>query len=243
MAFRRLKMRKDRDWLDYATLAALVGATIAAVIASYVQHSDTDAALKLAAQANALSRETAEKQAKTTASALELSKQSADAAAKAVETSVASERARLFIIPSFAQVNEKDPSPKMSFQIANVGRTSALVTEVTYDCKLAANAGVLQAPSYEPKNTHSAMNIISAGTQYSPSPDLICVMEIPLTDQDYIELAKNHSLIVFRGFVKFLDVFGNTFTKHFGFYNFGKGTGFFPLAPTAGIYNEETKDQ
>ena len=130
-------MRKDRDWLDYATLAALVGAIFAAVVASYIQHSDTQAALKIAAKANALSQENAEKQARDTTSALELSKKAADAAAKAVETSVADERARLFVA-NFALIraNEKDPNPKISFQIANLGKTSAVLTEVALQCRI-----------------------------------------------------------------------------------------------------------
>jgi hypothetical protein len=118
MAFHRRKMRQDRDWLDYATLAALLVATMVAVVASQIQHSDTQAALKIASDANVASKETAEKQAQATTSALALSKQAADAAAKAVETSVASERARLFLTNfSFVRLNERDPNPKISFQI------------------------------------------------------------------------------------------------------------------------------
>jgi hypothetical protein len=54
--YRRLRERKDRDWLDYATLAALVAAIFAAGAASYIQHSDTQDALKLADNANKLSQ-------------------------------------------------------------------------------------------------------------------------------------------------------------------------------------------
>lgn len=87
-------MPQDRDWVDYATLCALVAAFFAAASAaqqaqtlatetveaiahadgaSERQHLDTLTALKIASDANTLSKETAARQARETASALALS--------------------------------------------------------------------------------------------------------------------------------------------------------------------------
>lgn len=189
-----------RDLLDYATMGALVAAAVVAGIAaqqaerlatatidatahadgaSEKQHLDTLAALKIASDANALSKETAERQARDTTAALALSKQAADAATKAVETNVADERARLFIVTtSFVRTNEKDPNPKISFQIANIGNTSALVTEVALQCNIFRNSDppLPAVPTYDPKHRHPAMSFIGSSTAYS-TPDLLCTMD------------------------------------------------------------------
>jgi hypothetical protein len=221
MAFHRLKMRKDRDWLDYATFVALVAAAFAAIMASKIQHSDTLAALKIASDANTLSKETADRQARDTANALALSKQAADAAtkaadaaAKAVETNVAGQRARLFLTnASFVRTNEKDPNPKISFQIANLGKTTALVTELAYECQVAPNTGHTNLPlNYKP---HMAMTVILPGTPYTTPPNLFCVMDNPISDEDFAGLDAHTKVIFLTGYAIFQDVFGESFTKRF----------------------------
>jgi hypothetical protein len=253
-------MPQDRDWLTVGALvaAAFVGgiaaqqaerlatATIDATAhadgASEKQHLDTLAALKIASDANTLSKETADRQARETASALELSKQAADAAAKAVETNVASERARLFLTnASFVRTNEKDPNPKISFQIANLGKTTALVTELAYECQVAPNTGQYNLPlNYKP---HMAMTVILPGTPYTTPPNLFCVMDAPISDTDFAGLDARTKVIFLTGYVKFQDVFGENFIKYFGAYNFGKDNDFFGITPFASQFNSEVKDQ
>jgi hypothetical protein len=141
-----------RDWLDKAHLIVLIATFLAAIAAAYeagrlanltrtaISHADdiargqiiaTGFALKKAEDANTLAKATAERQSVDTASALALSKQAGDAAAKAVETNIAAERARIFVVGMrIGRSGDKDPNPKISFQIANLGKTSALITGV-----------------------------------------------------------------------------------------------------------------
>jgi len=59
----------------------------------------------------------------------------AEAAIKAVENSIAIERSRLFVgNVSLKRSNDKDPSPTISFQIINLGKTGALMTAISNEC-------------------------------------------------------------------------------------------------------------
>jgi hypothetical protein len=203
---------------------------------------NTLAALKIAGEANVLSKETADRQAQETASALELSKKAADAASKAVETSIATERARMFLTNvSFVRTNEKDSNPKISFQIANLGKTSALVTELAYGCQIIPNID-----QYKPSlhyAVHLAMTVIVPDIPYTIPPNTDCVMDNPISAADFVDLDAHTKFILLSGYVKFQDVFGENFIKHFGVYNFGKDNDFFGVTPFASYYNSEVRDQ
>jgi hypothetical protein len=85
-------------WQSWRLADETIGAITHADTASEKQHQDTLVALKIASEANALSKETAERQSRDTANALALSKQAADATTKVVDANVAPERARLFFV-------------------------------------------------------------------------------------------------------------------------------------------------
>jgi hypothetical protein len=190
-------------------------------------------------------RETSERQARDTTAALALSKQAADAAAKSVETSVAAERARLFFLSaSFKRKNDKDPDPKISFQIINLGRTSALVTEIGYECKVTPfSESPAPIPTYDMNKRHPAMFVIGQGAPYSMPSNIACTLNSPITDQNFSDLEARQASILFTGYISFQDIFGARFTKHFGMFNFGKDGGFFGLSAVLSAYNDEVKDQ
>ena len=66
-----------------------------------------------------------------------------------------------------------------------------------------------------------------------------CALSQPLTDDDFAGLAAKTKIILFRGYVLYQDVLGQTWRKGFGMYGYGDGK-FFPLE-NADAYNTEQK--
>lgn len=140
----------------------------------------------------------------------------------------------------FVRTNEKDPNPKISFQIANLGKTSALVTELAYGCRLIPNID-----QYKPSlhyASHLAMTVIVPDIPYTIPPNLDCVMDNPISAEDFAALDAHKELILLTGYVKFQDIFGENFIKYFGVYNFGKDNDFFGVTPFASPYNKEVEE-
>jgi hypothetical protein len=104
-------------------------------------------------------------------------KTAADAAAAAVEANIASERARLYLLPSFQRSGPQDPNPKIIFQITNMGRTAALVTGLSFECKIGVPPAPNSSPIYDNKRYHSGATMIPAGNTLLPPPGLECVLD------------------------------------------------------------------
>ena len=166
--------------------------------------------------------------------------QAAEAATRAVETSIATERSRIFVgSVSLKRTNDKDPSPTITFQIINLGKTGALMTAISNECAVTPN-DIKISPTYNPQRIHPAMSIIAGGSTFVVPPGYECALDNPITDDDFIALAGKKKIILFKDFIRFQDVFGEIFTKHFGVYGYGDK----PDGITgADAYNAETKDQ
>jgi hypothetical protein len=103
--------------------------------------------------------------------------ESADDATKAIKASIDSERARIFVTNAdYIRSNENDTTPKIAFQLANLGRTSALVIEVSYECYITGDAVPL-TPSYDPKKSREAMIAVGAGSIYTPPQGQQCELD------------------------------------------------------------------
>jgi hypothetical protein len=87
------------------------------------------------------------------------------------------------------------------------------------------------------------MTAILSGATFILPPDAACVMDNPISDEDFAGLDLHTKIIILTGYVKFQDVFGQSFTKYFGVFNFGKDSDFFGITPFASPYNSEVKDQ
>jgi hypothetical protein len=210
--------------------------------ASAIQHNDTLTSLQRADEANRNAKSTSDQQALDTAKALALSKESADAAARAVETTIASERARLYVVPMpVSRTDEKSAVTSIPYQILNLGRTTALVVSITAKCSLIDNDGIaIKNVIYSSNDIHAAMNVISAGSVYKVPVD--CIFDTPVSEDDFLALAAKTKLILFSGHVQFQDVFGGIWTKHFGVYSFAdKELSFFGVVGIDG-YNAEEKN-
>jgi hypothetical protein len=219
-------------------------------LAARIQHEDTLAALQKAEDANATAKAATNRQSADTETALGLSRTSTDAttkaaeaATRAVDANIASERARLFIGGvTFIRSGEKDPNPKLTFQIVNLGKTGALITGLSDECAIVPMI-IPPTPSYNPQHFYPAMDVVGGGTVFTPPHGYECILDNPLTDDDFAELAAQHKMILLKGFANFQDVFSQVFTKHFGLYSYGKDGGFFALHGIHSAYNDETRDQ
>ena len=167
----------------------------------------------------------------------------ADAATNAVNTNIAGERARLFVVGmTINRANEKDRNPTIVYQIANLGRTSALVTGVSVECDVVDSLSLPGGgtPTYNKERFHEAMSFITAGGNTLPGP--ICGFERPIIDDEFVGLSKSTKAILFKGFIDFQDVFGEKFTQRFAYYGFGdKVNAFYPLSGVD-AYSAEIKD-
>jgi hypothetical protein len=168
-------------------------------------------------------------------------KTAADAATNAINTNIAAERARLFVFGMrINRANEKDPNSTISFQIVNLGRTSAIITWVSEECTTVETPSNYKTPTYDKQHLHPASSVLVGGTALSISGSE-CVFDNPLTDNDFVALSEKKKVILFKGFVGFQDVFGEKFTQRFGYYSYGeKGDAFFSLVG-ADAYNAEIK--
>ena len=88
-----------------------------------------------------------------------------------------------------------------------------------------------------------AMTVIVPNFPYMLPPNIACIMDQSISDQDFAALDAHTKVIYVTGYVKFQDVFGESFTKYFGVYNFGKDSDFFGMTPIASPFNSEVKDQ
>jgi hypothetical protein len=230
---------KDQpNWVEKWTLVVLFLAFIAATYAGYEANRLADLTQIVIDDAAKVSKQ----QAQDTTTALGLSKQSADAAASAVETNIATERARLFLGNVFFKGDREDPYPIISFQIINLGKTSALVIGVSYECSI-ISPNIDINPTCDPKRLRLAMNVVSSGSIFTPPVGQECTFDRDVIKEDYVGLSTKSKIILFKGFVRFKDIFSNTFTKRFGVYGYGATeTEFFPIANADG-YNIEIKDQ
>jgi hypothetical protein len=228
------KIQLKRDCIDFLNITVLVFAFFAAVAAALEAHRLADLTQTAITNADTESK----RQAGDTQTALSLSKQAAEAAARAVETTISSERARIFVIP--VPVNRADnttPITSVSYQIINLGRTSGLITDVDADCDVVPN-GVAHLPGYSSGNDHSANEAIIAGGTYNvPMP---CTFTSPISGEETAELGKT-KIIWFRGYVVFQDVYGTTWKKYFGLYSLGDKSVSFFATSQIGSYNREEK--
>jgi hypothetical protein len=210
--------RQCREW---ATLAFVV-ATTAGVFTQAWFLRTTDEAIHISASA---------------------AKTAADAATNAVNVNIATERARLFVIGmTIKRSNEKDPNPTIAFQIANLGRTSALITQVSAECTIVDPPGRGTIPIYNAQRFQYAMSVITGGSTLSiPGSD--CKLDKPITDEEFVALSSNKKKILFKGFVRFQDVFGEKFTQRFGYYAYDDKVDAFYALVGADAYSAEIKDQ
>jgi hypothetical protein len=86
------------------------------------------------------------------------------------------------------------------------------------------------------------MTVIMPGTVYTTPPNIFCVMDNPISDSDFVGFDARTNAIFLTEYVKFEDVFGESFTKYFGVFNFGKDNDFFGITPFASPFNNEVKD-
>jgi hypothetical protein len=223
----RREYRGNRS-IEIWTLIFVICTTVGIFIQACILNS-SDRAMHEFAQASVTSGNAAQK--------------AAEAATRAVETSIATERSRLFVgSVSLKRSNDKDPSPTISFQIINLGKTGALMTAISNECAVVP-IDIDISPTYNPKRIHPAMSIIAGASTFVVPPGYECALDNPITDDDFIALAEKKKIILFKGFIRFQDVFGEIFTKHFGLYGYGdKPEAFFGITG-ADAYNAETKDQ
>lgn len=210
-----------RRWRELATLWFVILTTAGVFGQAWVLHS-TDEALHTSASA---------------------AKTAADAATNAVNTNVAGERARLFLVGlTIKQAKEKDPNPTIAFQIANLGRTSALITGISVECAVVDPPDKGTTPTYNKLRFHEAMSFITGGATLSiPGSD--CALDKPITDDEFVALSVKTKIMLFKGFIDFQDVFGEKFTQRFAYYPYGDKTdAFFPLVG-ADAFSAELKDQ
>jgi hypothetical protein len=170
-------------------------------------------------------------------------KESADAAKKSVDASISTERARLFLgNTTFIRNGDKDRTPKVTFQIINLGKTGVLISGISYECAVVPSRIDFE-PTYAPKAFHTAQEAIGASGILVVPPGSECVLDAPITDDDFTGLEGKTEIILLKGFARFEDVFGEKFTKRFAAYSLGKDGGFFPLGPQWDSYSAETKEQ
>lgn len=163
----------------------------------------------------------------------------ATAMAGQVDSYIATERARMFMLPFGVQRSgDKDPKPKFLFTLANMGRTGALVTGLLTECDVTPN-GINATPSYAERRPDPAALLILAGTSLPNQPGHECIPSQPLTEDDYAGLAAKTKIILFKGYILYQDVLGETWKKHFGMY--GSGDGKFFGVQGADAYNAEEK--
>lgn len=210
---------RSRRWREWATLLFVILTTGGIFYQDFVLTKSDDAIHTSAAAA----------------------KTAADAAKGTVEANIASERARLFLLPSFIRSGPQDPDPKIGFQITNMGRTAALVAGLSFDCKLGIPPEPNSSPIYDNKRYKSGATMIPAGNILPTPPGSECRLDTPLTAGDFSDLSNKRKAIIYVGFIRFQTVFGKTFTKHVGFYSFGDDQ-FYPFA-NADAYNAETEDR
>jgi hypothetical protein len=162
----------------------------------------------------------------------------AKAMASQVDSFIATERARMFLLPTEVhRSGDKDSRPRFTFMIVNMGRTAALVKGILIQCNVSPTA-IGSIPSYEAE-IHPAYSFVGGGfPMVIPAGDNECVPSPPLTEDDVSGLAAKTKIILFKGYILYQDVLGQTWQKRFGMYGYGDGK-FFSVGPDA--YNAEEK--
>jgi hypothetical protein len=156
-----------------------------------------------------------------------------------VDSYIATERARMVMIPSGVQkTGDKDPRPKFMFTLNNMGRTGALVSGLLTECDVSPRQ-ISTTPAYGERKPDPAALFILAGTSLSIQPGHECVPSQPLSEEDYAGLEAKTKIILFSGYILYQDVLGETWKKHFGMY--GNGDGHFFAVGGADAYNGEEK--
>jgi hypothetical protein len=174
-----------------------------------------------------------------TARALDNSSKQAESAKEAAEETIATERARLFIIPSnIKRMGDNDPLPKIPYTIFNLGRTAALLSGTLVECKIVSIFE--QPPQYNEKKLEPAMQPIAAGVAWTDGAE--CSLDEPITDADFLLLSKDSKIIVFMGYVKYRDVFGRRWKKRFAMV--ARGNGFIGMnGPGLDVSNSEEEEK
>ena len=161
------------------------------------------------------------------------------AMASQVNSYVETERGRIFLLPTVPpRTSDKDPKPKFLYTLNNTGRTGVVVTGLLSECDVSPRV-ISIIPSYGEKKPDPAGSFLAAGTSMPNQPGHECVPSQPLTDDDYAGLAAKTKIILFKGFVLYQDVLGETWKKHFGMWGYGDG-GFYAVTG-ADAYNTEEK--
>lgn len=154
---------RSRRWREWATLLFVILTTGGIFYQDFVLTKSDDAIHTSAAAA----------------------KTAANAAKRAVEANISSERARLFLLPSFSRSGPPDPNPKIVFQITNMGRTAALVTGLSFECKLGVPPEQNSSPIYDDRRYKSWVTMIPAGNILPTPSGSECVLDSPLTATDF----------------------------------------------------------
>jgi hypothetical protein len=164
----------------------------------------------------------------------------AQAAADQTKSFVSSERARMFIFHTDVERNgDKDPNPRFRYQLANMGRTAALLRGVLAQCEVSAASSV-RLPSHYENRFKSVELIIVAGTALQ-NPGFECTLSKSLTEDDFAGLRAKTKVILLTGYFIFQDVFGQTWKKNFGMYGLGDEKFFNENLPDAFNAEEEVK--
>jgi hypothetical protein len=164
----------------------------------------------------------------------------AQAAQDQANSVIASERARIFVLPSgINRSSDRDRSPKFPFQIANIGRTAAIIKDFSPECAVVPKGVKDTVPTYNSKKLSPAMSFLGASAILNVADANECILDNPISDDDFAGLAAKTKIILVKGFVRFQDVFGKTWEKRFGMYGFGDGV-FFALEG-ADAFNSEVE--
>jgi hypothetical protein len=202
--------------------------------AATVQHKDTLDALRIAEEANKTARENAQRLEVVTS-------KHAAAAESSVNANISMERGRLYVASAtLVKTNESgDRNPKVSYKLVNLGRTGIVITHFLAECYVTVNSFPLNV-SYRNRIGINAMNVVVAGAIFAAPSD--CILDKPIGDEDFARLNNESEVILLKGFARFEDVFGGTYTKRFGLFVSKNETQFYPLEPKFSDYNIETKD-
>ena len=84
------------------------------------------------------------------------------------------------------------------------------------------------------------MDAMPAGAQFTIPKQ--CVLDKPISDDDFQKLNDETEIILLKGFARFEDVFGGEYTKRFGLFVSKSETQFYPLDPRFSDYNIEIKE-
>jgi hypothetical protein len=160
------------------------------------------------------------------------------------ETQRGLERARFF--PKGFWLNKtsaNDPRPTITYGFVNIGRSPAIVVFFHIEAVLVGDMGP-RIPSYTKGKALKLFNGIhpetTLGTGSKEAPLPVCKLSDALSEDDYKEMAADRKIILVKGFIKFRDVFGDSYTQRFAAGSKGKAGPL--LGYEIGSYNAEIKE-